>query len=59
MRDFAKQMKNKITRKYRRKPPKKGFLDYPSSDTREEERWAGRERMCMSAPPKTFALPHS
>lgn len=37
VRDFTKQMKNKITRKYRHKPPKKGFLDYPSSGRREEE----------------------
>ena len=31
VRDFAKQMKNKITRKYRRKPPKKSYLDYPTT----------------------------
>jgi len=31
VRDFAKQMKNKITRKYRRKPHKKSYLDYPTT----------------------------
>ena len=28
MKDFAKQLKNKLTRKYRHKPPKKTYLDY-------------------------------
>ena len=28
VKDFAKQLKNKLTRKYRRKPPKKTYLDY-------------------------------
>lgn len=39
MRDFAKQVKNKITRKYRRKPPKKMYLDYTikSNDVMEDE----------------------
>lgn len=43
MRDFAKQIKNKVTRKYRRKPPKKTYLDYPikSSDAEEVERETG------------------
>lgn len=31
VRDFAKQMKNKITRKYRHKPHKKSYLDYPTT----------------------------
>lgn len=39
MRDFAKQVKNKITRKYRRKPLKKTYLDYTikSNDDMEDE----------------------
>ncbi|CAI8022460.1 Dystrophin, isoform D [Geodia barretti] len=28
VKDFAKQLKNKLTRKYRRRPPKKTYLDY-------------------------------
>ena len=28
MKDFAKQIKNKLTRRYRRRPPKKTYLDY-------------------------------
>ena len=28
VKDFAKQLKNKLTRKYRHKPPKKTYLDY-------------------------------
>ena len=37
VRDFAKQMKNKVTRKYRRKPPKKNYLDYPMTSIEAEE----------------------
>ena len=39
VKDFAKQLKNKLTRRYRRKPPKKTYLDYTierGSDEREE-----------------------
>ena len=28
VKDFAKQIKNKLTRRYRRRPPKKTYLDY-------------------------------
>ena len=31
VKDFMKQMKNKVTRKYRRKPPKKSYLDYSTA----------------------------
>ena len=31
VKDFMKQMKNKVTRKYRRKPPKKSYLDYSTT----------------------------
>lgn len=31
IRDFAKQIKNKITRKYRNKPPKRMYLDYDTT----------------------------
>lgn len=43
MKDFAKQIKNKITRKYRRKPPKKTYLDYSieRGDGEGEERDTG------------------
>ena len=43
MRDFAKQLKNKITRKYRNRPPKKAYLDYAinTTDTSDEERDTG------------------
>ena len=39
MKDFAKQIKNKVTRKYRRKPPKKTYLDYTitTNDAEDEE----------------------
>ena len=37
VRDFAKQMKNKVTRKYRRKPPKKSYLDYPITANEAED----------------------
>ena len=30
-------MKNKMTRKYRRKPPKKNYLDYPITSIEAEE----------------------
>ena len=37
VKDFAKQLKNKLTRKYRHKPPKKTYLDY-AIETDGEER---------------------
>ena len=40
VKDFAKQLKNKITRKYRNKPPKKTYLDY----TIETDAVEGEER---------------
>ena len=39
VRDFAKQLKYKITRKYRRQPPKKSYLDYPVTARAPEERY--------------------
>ena len=43
IRDFAKQLKNKITRKYRHQPPKKTYLDYAikTTDVHDEERETG------------------
>ena len=43
VKDFAKQIKNKVTRKYRRKPPKKTYLDYAitTNDAEDEEMVAG------------------
>ena len=37
VRDFAKQMKNKLTRKYRHKPLKKSYLDHPLTERRDDE----------------------
>ena len=37
IRDFTKQLKNKLTRKYRRQPPKKSYLDYPISQKTLED----------------------
>ena len=39
IRDFTKQLKNKLTRKYRRQPPKKSYHDYPVSQRRPEDEW--------------------
>ena len=43
IRDFAKQLKNKITRKYRHQPPKKTYLDYAikTTDAYDEDRDTG------------------
>ena len=38
VRDFAKQLKYKLLRTYRNKPPKKTYLDYPVTPKAEEER---------------------
>ncbi|XP_064386652.1 dystrophin-like isoform X2 [Halichondria panicea] len=38
VRDFAKQLKYKLTRKYRNKPPKKIYLDYPTTAQEQQER---------------------
>jgi hypothetical protein len=37
VKDFAKQLKNKLTRRYRRRPPKKTYLDYPIEGGQEEQ----------------------
>ena len=43
IRDFAKQLKNKITRKYRHQPPKKTYLDHAikTTDAYDEDRDTG------------------
>ena len=40
MRDFMKQLKNKITRKYRNKPSKVNYLNYPTNPKSPEDRFA-------------------